>query len=173
MLNYAKFLKEVMSKKKKLEEHETMILSKERNTTLKKKLSQKLKNADNFRISSTIGSSAIDKALCDLKASINLMPLSSFKKLGLGEVKLVTITLQLADRFLTYLHGIIEDIFVKVDKFVFPTDFVVLDMEEDQEIPLNLGHPFLATGRPLIDVEEDQLILCLMKNKSCLIYTNL
>ncbi|XP_022863452.1 uncharacterized protein LOC111383569 [Olea europaea var. sylvestris] len=152
MPNYAKFMKEVMSNKRKLEEYETVKLTEECNAILQKKLPQKRKDQGSFTIPCTIGSSSFEKALCDLGASINLIPLSVFKKLGLGEVKPTTVTLQLADRSLTYPQGIIEDVLVNVDKFNFPADFVVLDMEEDQEIPLILGRPFLATGRALIDV---------------------
>ena len=75
------------------------------------------------------------------------------------EVKPTTITLQLVDRSLTYPQGVIEDVLLKVDKVIFPTDFIVLDMEEDQEIPLILGWPFLAIGRALIDVQGGKLTL--------------
>ena len=85
------------------------------------------------------------------------MPLSIFRRLGLGESKPTTVTLQLADRSLKHPRGIIEDVLVKVDKFIFPTDFIVLDMEEDKEIPLILGRPFLVTGRALIDVQKGEL----------------
>ena len=87
------------------------------------------------------------------------MPLSVFQKLGLGEVKPTTISLQMANRSLTNPRGVIEDVLVKVDKFIFPVDFVVLDMKEDREIPINLGQPFLATGRALIDVHSGNLML--------------
>ena len=80
------------------------------------------------------------------------MPFSIFRRLGLGEAKPITITFQLADRSLKHPRGIIEDVLVKVDKFIFLTDFIVLDMEEDKEIPIILGMPFLATGKALIDV---------------------
>ncbi|XP_073067285.1 uncharacterized protein [Primulina eburnea] len=92
-------------------------------------------------------------------ASINLMPYSCFEKLKIGEVKPTTISLQLADRSIKYPRGIVEDVLVKVDKFIFPVDFVVLDMEEDREIPLILGRPFLATGKALIDVQKGELVL--------------
>ena len=82
------------------------------------------------------------------------MPLSIFRRLGLGEAKPATVILKLADRSLKHLRGLIEDVLVKVDKFTFPTDFTVLDMEEDREIPIILGRPFLATGRALIDVQK-------------------
>ncbi|XP_075473912.1 uncharacterized protein LOC142504961 [Primulina tabacum] len=98
-------------------------------------------------------------ALCDLGASINLMPLYVFRKLGLGEPKPTRMSLQLADRSVKYPRGVIEDVLVKVDKFIFPADFLVLDMEEDIEMSLILGRPFLATGKALIDVQEGQLRL--------------
>ncbi|XP_073308362.1 uncharacterized protein [Primulina huaijiensis] len=98
-------------------------------------------------------------ALCDLGASINLMPFSMFRKLGLGEPKPTRMSLQLADRSIKYPRGVIEDVLVKVDKFILPADFVVLDMEEDMEMPLILGRPFLATGKALIDVQEGKLRL--------------
>ncbi|XP_073049483.1 uncharacterized protein [Primulina eburnea] len=106
-----------------------------------------------------IGDVVFRKALCDLGASINLMPLSVFRKLELGEPKPTKMSLQLADRSVKYPRGVIEDVLVKVDKFIFPADFVVLDMEEDEEMPLILGRPFLATGKALIDVQEGKLRL--------------
>ena len=87
------------------------------------------------------------------------MPLSIFWKLGLGEVKPTTISLQMMDYSLTYPKGVIEDVLVKVDKFIFLVDFVVIDMEEDREILIILGQPFLATERALIDVHSVNLTL--------------
>ncbi|XP_022861116.1 uncharacterized protein LOC111381556 [Olea europaea var. sylvestris] len=81
------------------------------------------------------------------------------KKLGLGEAKATTVTLQLADRSLTHPKETIEDVLIKVEKFIFPADFLILDMEEDKDILLILDKPFLATGRALIDVQRGQLIL--------------
>ena len=159
MPKYAKFLKDIISKKRKLEEHETVILTKESSAILQKKLPPKLKDPGSFTIPCTVGKSYFDRALCDLGASINLMPFSVFRKLGLGEVKPTTISLQLADRSIKYPRGVIEDILVKVDKFIFPANFIVLDMDEDEEIPLILGRPFLAPGRTLIDVQQGKLVL--------------
>ena len=84
------------------------------------------------------------------------MPLFIFRRLGLGEAHLTIVTLQLADRSLKHPRGVIEDVLVKVDKFIFPADFIVLDMEEDKEIPITLGRPFLATGRAMIDVQKGE-----------------
>ena len=148
MPNYVKFMKEVMSKKRKLEEYETMKLTKECSAILQRNLPQKVKDPRSFTIPHTIGNLNFEKALCGLGESINLMPLLVFQKLGLGEVKLTTISLQMADRSLTYPRGVIKDVLVKVDKFIFPVDFIVLDMEEDQEILIILGRPFLLLGEP-------------------------
>ena len=159
MPKYAKFLKDIISKKWKLEEHETVMLTEESSAILQRKLPPKLKDPGSFTIPCTIGKSYFNRALSYLGASINLMPLSVFRKLDLGEVKPTTISLQLADRSIKYPRGVIEDLLVKVDKFIFPVDFIVLDMDEDEEIPLILGRPFLATGRTLIDVQQGKLVL--------------
>ena len=94
------------------------------------------------------------------------MPLSIFKRLGLGEARPTTVTLQLADISLKHPRGIIEDVLVKVDKFIFPADFIVIDMEEDKEIPIILGRPFLATGRAMIDVQRGELKLRVQRRRS-------
>ena len=154
MPTYVKFMKDILSKKRRLEEYETIALTEECSAIIQKKLPQKLKDPGSFTIPCTIGNAVFERALCDLGASINLMPLSIFRRLGLGEAKPTTVTLQLADRSLKHHRGIIEDVLVKVDKFIFPADFIVLDMEEDKEIPIILGRPFLATGRALIDVQK-------------------
>ena len=87
------------------------------------------------------------------------MPLSIFRRLGLGETRPTIVILQFADRSLKHPRGVIEDVLVKVDKFIFPTDFIVLDMKEDKEIPIILGRPFLATGRAMIDIQRGELKL--------------
>ncbi|XP_052311391.1 uncharacterized protein LOC112328498 [Populus trichocarpa] len=159
MPSYVKFFKDILSNKRKLEEYETVALTEECSAILQKKLPPKLKDPGSFTIPCSIGNSIFEKALCDLGASINLMPLSIFKKLGLGEAKPTTVTLQLADRSLKHPRGIIEDVLVKVGKFIFPADFIILDMKEDNEIPILLGRPFLATGGALIDVKKGELRL--------------
>jgi hypothetical protein len=126
---------------------------------LQKKLPPKLKDLGSFTIPCSIGNSIFEKALYDLGASINLTPLSIFKKFGLGEARPTTVTLQLADRSLKHPRGIIEDVLVKVGKFIFPADFIILDMKEDNKIPILLGWPFLATRGALIDVKKRELRL--------------
>ncbi|XP_017250868.2 uncharacterized protein LOC108221505 [Daucus carota subsp. sativus] len=159
MPSYVKFMKDILSRKRRLEEFETVALTEEWSTILQKKLPPKLKDPGSFTIPCTIRNQYFGKALCDLGASVNLMPLSIFVKLGVGEVKPTSVRLQLADRSLAYPRGVVEDVLVKVDKFIFPADFIVLDMEEDADIPLLLGRPFLATGRTLIDVQKGELTM--------------
>ena len=159
MPSYVKFMKEILSKKRKMEDYETVALTEECSAILQRKLPQKLRDPGSFTIPCTIGNFESMNALCDLGASINLMPLSVFKRLKLGEARPTTVTLQLADRSIAHPRGIIEDVLVKVDKFIFPADFIVLDMEEDANVPIILGRPFLATGRALIDVQKGELRL--------------
>ena len=87
------------------------------------------------------------------------MPLSAANKLSLGELTPTTVTLQMADRTMAKPEGFIEDVLVKVGKFIFPVDFIILDMEEDSQVPLLLGRPFLATRATLIDMQKGVLTL--------------
>nr|GFA52866.1 reverse transcriptase domain-containing protein [Tanacetum cinerariifolium] len=98
-------------------------------------------------------------ALADLGASINLMPSSIWKKLSLPELTPTRMTLELADRSITRPKGVAEDVFVKMGKFHFPTDFVVVDFEADPRVPLILGRSFLRTGRALINVYGKEITL--------------
>ena len=91
--------------------------------------------------------------------NINLMPLSVFKQLRVGECWPTTVTLQLTNRSHAYPERKIEDVLVKVDKFIFPVDFVVLDFEAGKEVPIILGRPFLATWKTLINVQKGELTM--------------
>nr|GEZ00284.1 reverse transcriptase domain-containing protein [Tanacetum cinerariifolium] len=98
-------------------------------------------------------------ALADLGGSINLMPLSIWKKLSLPELTPTRMTLELVNRSITRPKGVVEDVFVNVGKFHFPTDFVVVDFEADPRVPLILGRSFLRTDRALIDVYGEEITL--------------
>ena len=126
---------------------------------LQSKIPQKMKDPRSFTIPCSIGTKYSGKTLCDLGVSINLMPLSVFKQLGVGECRLTTVTLQLADRSHAYSKGKIEDVLVKVDKFIFPVDFIVLDFEADKEVSIIVGRPFLATRKTLINVQKGELTM--------------
>ncbi|GJS57035.1 reverse transcriptase domain-containing protein [Tanacetum coccineum] len=98
------------------------------------------------------GQGVINKALADLGASISLMPYSMFLRLNLGELKPTRICIELADKSTQISRGIAENVIVKIDRLVFPVDFVVLDMKEDHKIPIILRRPFLATAHAMIDI---------------------
>ena len=120
-------------------------------------LVQKKEDQGAFTIRCSIGLLHFAKSLCYLGASINLMPLSIYKKLGLGDPKPTPMRLLMADRTVKRPIGILHDVLVKVESFIFLEDFVILDCEVDFEVPIILGRPFLATGRALVDMEKVQM----------------
>ena len=122
-------------------------------------LPPKLKDQGSVSIPCTIENSHFEKALCDHGVSINLMPLSVFRKLGLGEATVTTLSLQLAVKFIKLSWGVIEDVLVKVDKLYLPADFIILHMEENKKVPIILGRSFLTTGKTLIDIQQGKLTL--------------
>ncbi|KAL0383090.1 UNVERIFIED_CONTAM: hypothetical protein Scaly_0596300 [Sesamum calycinum] len=103
--------------------------------------------------------SKFGSAIGTIGASVNLMPYSIFEKLGMHKLTSTITTLQLVDRSIKYPRGLVEDVLVKVSKFIIPVDLIVLDMEEDKNMPLILERPSLATSRALIDVQKGQLTL--------------
>ena len=159
MLNYVKFLKEILSKKKKIAEQGIVSLTVTCSAVIQRSILEKMKDPGIFTIPCSIGKYEFKKALCDLGASINLMPLSVVQRLSLGKLAPTTIILQMANRSMAQPEGVLEDVLVKVGKFIFPVDFVVMKMEEDNQVPLLLGRPFLATRAALIDVEKGELTL--------------
>ena len=158
MPHYAKFMKDILSRKKKIAEGVVNLIA-TYSTVIQRSLLVKMQDPGSFTIPYTIGSSEMGKALCDSGSSINLMPLSVFKRLSLGELTLTTMTLQMANRTLAQPEGNLEDVLIKVGKFIFPMDFVVIDIEQDKQVPLLLGMLFLSTGATLIDVKKGELIL--------------
>lgn len=120
-------------------------------------LPTKLEDSRSFTILYSIGGVDVEKTLYDLGANINLMPLYVFKRLKIEATRPTTVTLHLADRSIKYPKGKIKDVLVKVDKFVFPTDFIIQDYKGDSEVPIILGSLFLVTGQALIDVKIGEL----------------
>ena len=139
MPSYAKFLKDILSKKKKITEYETIALTEGCSALVTNKLPPKQKGPGSFTISCSIGGKEVGKALCDLGASINIIPLSVFKTLGIGAARPSTVTLQLADKSTAYPKGKIEDVLVQVDRFIFPADFIILDFQADKDTPIIVG----------------------------------
>ena len=118
-----------------------------------------MKDPGSFTIPRSIGKYEFKEALCDSGSSINVMPLSVIQRLSLGEHTSTSITLQMTDKSMAQPEGVLEDVLVKVGKFIFLVDFVVIKMEEDTQVPLLLRRPFLATGAALIDVQKGELTL--------------
>ncbi|XP_055961800.1 uncharacterized protein LOC126681357 [Mercurialis annua] len=160
MPQYAKFLKDIIMNKRSWEQGGTIPLTEHCSSIIQSNLPTKLKDPGSFSIPCTIGNMNAINCLCDLGASINLMPLFLFRSLfGDQPVKRTSMVLQLADHSLKKPYGIVEDVLVKVDKFIFPVDFVILDYAVDKECPMILGRPFMNTGRALIDVHAGKLTL--------------
>nr|GEW17217.1 reverse transcriptase domain-containing protein [Tanacetum cinerariifolium] len=158
MPKYQKMLKALLCNKEKLQELANTPLNENCSAVILKKLPEKLGDHGKFLI--LCGFSEIKcKALADLGASINLMPLSVWKKLGSPDLIPTRMTLKLANRAICMPDGIARDVFVLVGKFTFPADFVVVDYESDPRVPLILRRPFLRTARSLIDVHGEEMIL--------------
>ena len=118
---------------------------------------QKNEDQGAFTIPCTVKSLHFAKALCDLGESKNLMPLSIYKKLGLGDPTPTAMRLLMADRTVKRPIGILHDVLVKVESFIFSADFVIFDCEVNFEVPIILGRSFLATGRALVNMEKGQM----------------
>nr|GEV52132.1 reverse transcriptase domain-containing protein [Tanacetum cinerariifolium] len=158
MPKYQKMLKALLSNKEKLQELANTPLNENCSAVIPKKLPKKLGDPGKFLL--PCGFSELKcKALADLGASINLMPLSVWKKLGLPDLIPTRMTLELANRTICTPNEIARDVFVLVGKFTFPADFVVVDYESDPRVPFILGRPFLRTARALIDVHGEEMIL--------------
>ena len=159
MPNYAKFLKEILSKKRKIAEEEIVNLIATCSAVIQQRLQAKMKDPGSFTIPCSIRKYEFKKALCKSGASINLMHLSVVQRPSFRELTPIAITLQMANRSMAQPEGVLEDVLFKVGKFIFPVDFVIMKMEEDTQVPLLLGRPFLATGAALIDVQKGELTL--------------
>ncbi|GJX86685.1 transposon ty3-I gag-pol polyprotein [Tanacetum coccineum] len=152
MPKYAKFMKDLLSKKRKGSEVSQIILNEQCSAVILNKVSPKEKDPGGFTIPCIIGQSGITKALTNLGASISLMLYSMFLRLNLGDLKPTRMCIELPNKTTQFPKEIAENVVVKIDKFVFPVDFAILDMEEDHRIPIILERPFLATSHAMIDV---------------------
>ncbi|GKA92163.1 reverse transcriptase domain-containing protein [Tanacetum coccineum] len=157
MPKFASTLKALIGNKKKLSEMDRTPLNEHCSAVIINKLPEKLGDPGKFLIPCDFPRIDECLALADLGASINLMPLSVWKMLYLSELTRICMTLELAHRSITQPIGIAEDVDVKVGKFQFSADFVVVDFDADPRVPLILRRSFLKTGRALIDVYEEVL----------------
>nr|GEU73612.1 reverse transcriptase domain-containing protein [Tanacetum cinerariifolium] len=159
MPKFASTIKSLLANKDKLFKLAKIPLNENCSAMLLKKLLEKLGDPGKFLIPCDFSRMDVCHALADLGASINLMPLSIWKKISLPELTPTRMTLELADRSTTRPKGVTEDVFVKVGKSHFPTEFVVIDFEADLRVPLIIRRSFLRTGRALIDVYGKEITL--------------
>ncbi|GJR33918.1 DNA-directed DNA polymerase [Tanacetum coccineum] len=159
MPKYAKLLKGLLTNRARLEEACTITMNERCSVVLLNKLLLKEKDPGSFTIPCDIGQLHINNALVDLGANISLTPYTMYEKLSLGEPKATRMSLELADRSIQYPRGIVENVLIKVDKFILLIDFIILDMPEDSRVPIILGRPFLATARCMIDVFHKKITL--------------
>ncbi|PIN19322.1 hypothetical protein CDL12_08003 [Handroanthus impetiginosus] len=159
---YAKFLKELCTNKKKLKGNERISVGENVLAILQRKLPPKCKDPGMFSIPCKIGSIRIEKAMCDLGASINVMSLSIYSSLNMGPLKETGIVIQLADRSIVYPEGVLEDVLVQINGLVFPANFYVLNMTEDNSphsTQILLDRLFLRTSRTKINVQKGTLTM--------------
>ncbi|XP_028196720.1 uncharacterized protein LOC114381687 [Glycine soja] len=126
-------------------------------TVIQRILPPKYKDPGSVTIPCSIGVVSVGKALINLGATINLMPPSMCKRIGNLEIAPTRMTLQVAGRSITRPYGVVEDVLVKVRQFIFPVDFVIMDIEKDAEILLILGHPFMLTAKCVVDMGNGNL----------------
>ncbi|XP_012435283.1 uncharacterized protein LOC105761886 [Gossypium raimondii] len=140
MSSNVKFMKDMLSKKRRIGEFKAMALTEEFSVILQHKLPSKLKDPGSFNIPYSIG-------------------VNFFTKFRLGEVMPTLVTLQLAGKTLACPKDVVENAIVKVEKFYYPGNFIILDMEEDRDVSLILERPFLTIGQAFIDVKQGELAM--------------
>ncbi|KAK1369739.1 hypothetical protein POM88_035831 [Heracleum sosnowskyi] len=160
---YAKFLKDLCTNKRKLRGDETIMVDENVSAVIQRRLPQKCSDPGTFTIPCKIGGKFFERAMLDLGASINVMPLYIFQTLNLGILEHTNVIIQLADRSNAYPEGVIEDVLVHVDQMVFPADFYILKMEDGppniKSASILFGRPFLKTAKTRINMDDGSLTM--------------
>ncbi|GJV95655.1 DUF4219 domain-containing protein [Tanacetum coccineum] len=128
-------------------------------------LTKKDKGPGSFTLPCFIHNVCFDNALVDLRASVSVMPFSTYSNLGLGDLAYTRLTIELVDRTIKHPRGITENVLVSIGKFIFPIDFIILDIPEDDDVPLILRRPFLSTPHAKIDVFKRKFTLRIGEEK--------
>ncbi|CAM8902899.1 unnamed protein product [Rhodiola kirilowii] len=152
-------MKEILTGKRKIKGTETVALSEESSAAMHQPMPPKLKDSGSFSIPCDIGGITICGALCDLGASVSIMPYSLYAKLNLSDLCPTNVTIRLADHSCRLPRGILKDVPVKVKNIYIPADFIVLEISEDIDIPIILGRPFLYTAKVVIDMDRESIAL--------------
>ncbi|GJY35259.1 reverse transcriptase domain-containing protein [Tanacetum coccineum] len=159
MPKFNKWLSGLLRNKEKLEEIAITTVNAECSAIIMNKVPEKLEDPGKFLIPCALQELDMTNALADSGASINLLPHSIYKQLGLEALTPTRMTLELANRSITHPIGIAEDVVVRVNGFTFLADFVVVNFIPDPRVPIILGRPFLRTAKALIDLYEETLTL--------------
>ncbi|GKA68626.1 reverse transcriptase domain-containing protein [Tanacetum coccineum] len=157
--NYTWHLQEFVSNKIQFEKSSMVKLNAQCSAVLENELPPKEKDPGCFVLPCSIGNTTVSNALANLGASISVMPFSMFKRLGFRNPRPVNMVIEMADRSMQSLKGIVENVLVKIHKFIIPVDFVILDIIEDNKVPIILGRPMLATTHARIDVFGGKILL--------------
>ncbi|GJS21526.1 reverse transcriptase domain-containing protein [Tanacetum coccineum] len=165
MPKFNKWLSSLLRNKEKLEEIAITTVNAECSAIIMNKVPEKLEDPGKFLIPCALQELDRTSALADSGASINLLPHSIYKQLGLEALTPTRMTLELANRSITHPMGIAEDVVVRVDGFTFLADFVVVNFVPDPRVPIILGRPFLRTAKALIDLYEETLTLRIGKEE--------
>src|SRR3954465_8637982 len=156
---YTKFMKEVISKKKQVGDELKVRIEKYGRVSPERRIPTKKKDPGAMAIPCTINDRTFKKVLIDSGSSVSLMPLSIFKKLDIGKISESKTKLKFADHTIKQSYGIAENVMVEIGKFVYPVDFHIMDIPEDEETPILLGRPFLLTSRCNLDIEKGELVV--------------
>jgi hypothetical protein len=164
---YAKYLKDILNKKRPLPTTEVIKLTEECSTSILNITPTKKKDPGCPTIDYSIGDQHFSNALCDLGASVSVMPKTAFDNLTYSTLEPTSMCIQLADQSIRYPVGIAENIPVKIRDFFVPVDFVVLDMQPDSKVSLNLGRPFLSTANAHINVGAGEIRFIINGKEEC------
>ncbi|XP_047943176.1 uncharacterized protein LOC125190018 [Salvia hispanica] len=156
---FSMFFKDLIAKKEKIQDDGVVILSAFCSQFVKGKMPAKRRDPGSCVIPCEMGDKKFPKCLLDQGSGISLMALKTARSIGLeARIEPIDIDLQLADHSIVKPKGIIEDVLVKVDKFILPVDFIVIEMEEDKDMPILFGRPFLATGDVVIETKTNTVM---------------
>ncbi|KAK9922612.1 hypothetical protein M0R45_031069 [Rubus argutus] len=166
---YAEFVRNLCVHKRKLPTNGEVVLKEEASAIIQRRASPDVHDPTSFVVGCTIGEKFFDGTLMDMGTSINIMPLATFRKLAIGSLQPTSMSVQLADKTFRMPLGIVEDVLIRVDKFILPADFVILDMDEDPKVesglPIILGRPFLAIAGAKINVQKGTVKLKVLGEK--------
>ncbi|GKE49246.1 hypothetical protein Tco_1480504 [Tanacetum coccineum] len=157
--NYAKHIKDLVENKPRTEEDEEIRMNPRCSALLRNHLPSKEQDPGSFILPCSIGKLDFNDALADLGASISVIPLSMYKRLGIRKLEPINMVIEMADNTKCTPKGIVENLLIKIDKFIFPMDFVILDMVEDLRMPIILERPLLATAHAKVDIFRKSISL--------------